>query len=179
MNVRSIARPYAKAAFECAHQLKQLTDWSTILSILADAMSDPNVIDVLKNPELDSKQLAKILIDSLNEVFLPDPLKNLIRLLAEKQRLIILPELFQLFEEYRTTLEKTVKAEVISAYPLDMEQQDKLATALKIRLQRNVTIDAKNDPNLIGGAIIKVGDLVIDGSVNNTLLNLLRYSITS
>lgn len=175
MDARSIARPYAKAAFEYACQSKQLANWSVALSILAKVTADPKVIALLKNPQVDSKKLGDILIDAMNQGFLDDILKNLLGLLAIKQRLILLPELFQLFEEYRSNYEKTVQAQIISAYPISIEQQEKLATALKIRLQRNIIINHKINPDLLGGAIIKVGDLVIDGSVKNTFSKLLNY----
>ena len=175
MDARSIARPSANAAFEYACHNKQLANWSVALSILAKVTADTKVIALLKNPQLDSKKLGDMLIDAMDQGFLDNALKNLIVLLAIKQRLIILPELFQLFEEYRSVYEKTVQAKIISAFPVSPEQQDKLATALKIRLQRNIMIDNEIDPALLGGAMIKVGDLVIDGSAKNTFSKLLNY----
>lgn len=175
MDARSIARPYAKAAFEYACQNQQLANWSVALSILAKVTADEKVIALLKNPQVDSKKLSNMMIEAMNQGFLDDTLKNLLGLLAVKQRLILLPEIFQLFEEYRSAYEKTVQAEIISAWPVSIEQQDKLATALKIRLQRNVMINNEIDPTLLGGAMIKVGDLVIDDSAKNTFSKLLNY----
>jgi len=175
VDTKSIARPYAKAIFEYACQSNQLVNYSTVLSVLAKTIADARVLTLLKNPQLDAKEFSKILIDILQQNFCDDALKNLINLLAEKQRLIILPELFELFESHRTAYEKTIKTQIVSAYPISIEQQEKLATALKIRLRRNVTIQTEVEPALLGGAIIKVEDLnlVIDGSVKNTLARLL------
>src|SRR5690349_7295673 len=101
MDARSMARPYAKAAFEYACQNQQLANWSAALAILAKVTADPDTIALLKNPLLDAKKVAKVMTDTIHPYFSDEVLKNLLDLLAIKQRLIILPALFQLFEEQR------------------------------------------------------------------------------
>ena len=71
-----------------------------------------------------------------------------------------------LYEQHRAEAERTIEAEVISAFPLSDAQQSLLAEKLKQRLGRSVNLIAKVDANLLGGAIVRAGDLVIDGSVN-------------
>jgi F-type H+-transporting ATPase subunit delta len=105
--------------------------------------------------------------DQLNELG-----KNFIKVLVANKRLNILPEIAVLYNELRADAEKTVEAEVISAFPLTDAQQDTLVEGLKKRLGRDVTLVSKVDENLLGGAIVRAGDLVIDGSVSGQLSKL-------
>lgn len=174
MDLRSLARPYAKAAFTYAKDHHQLTHWSFALSALAGGMSNTQVMAALANPQIDTQKLLSTLTDIIDQYFLDKvALTNLVKLLIEKQRLALLPTVFNLFEDYRAIYEKTIEACVYSVYPLSLEQQTQLAAALKIRFQREVTIRFKQDDTIIGGIVIQVGDHVIDGSVKNTLKNLL------
>ena len=100
---------------------------------------------------------------------LDDDAKNFLGVLAENGRLSLLPIMAQLYEAYRSEEEKVVQAELISAFPVNNEQQEKIATALKARLGREVSLNCKTDQTLLGGAIIRAGDMVIDGSVTGHL----------
>jgi F-type H+-transporting ATPase subunit delta len=89
--------------------------------------------------------------------------------LAENRRLLLLPEIAALFEALRAQVENTVDVEVISAVPLDFNQAEKLAQALSTRLKRRVRMKNSVDASLLGGAVIRAGDLVIDGSLKGRL----------
>lgn len=173
-SLRGIARPYAKAVFEYAREQRQLSEWSRALSILADVVSNPAIAVILKNPNVSLVECAKALIEASKDFLTNDAFKNLLYLLAENRRLLVLPELFQLFEAYCAAYEKIVHVNITSAYPLSQEQKDNFATALKIRLQHDVNIKFDEDPKLIGGAVVAVDDLdlVIDGSVKTALARL-------
>lgn len=175
---RGVARPYAKAAFSYACEQKQLPSWSLALGILADVVSDPAISAILKNPNIDLLACSKAIVEAGKGLF-TEELKNLLYLLAKKRRLIVLPELFYLFGEYCADYEKMIHVSLSSAYPISQAQKDKFVVALKIRLQRDVNIKFNEDPALLGGAVITVGDLVIDGSVKTALARLsnsLTYS---
>ena len=164
----TIARPYAKAAFETAQAKQQLPAWSRMLTAAAAGVSEPAVETLLGSPKLPKHQVAQIFIELVGQE-LGDGGANFIRLLAENRRLGLLPVIAQLFEQLRADAERTIEATVISASPLGDEERTALARALKKRLNREVTLQCETDSRLIGGAVIRAGDLVIDGSVRSKL----------
>lgn len=169
---RNLARPYAKAAFEYAKQNQQVAAWSSALSLLADVMLYPTVQAVVESPATNRDALDEALIAAVGQVFSNEGIENFIHLLAQNRRLLILPEIFQSFEAYRAAHEKVIHVQLVLAHAISNEQQRKLEAALKIRLQQNVKLDWEQDSRLLGGAVIKVGDLVIDGSVKSALSRL-------
>ena len=123
------------------------------------------------NPNVDQAQVAKLFLDICSDK-LNDPAQNLIRLLVENDRMDVLTEIAGLYEVYRADAERTVEAHVVSAFPVDATQQKQIIDTLKKRLGREVTLSCETDKNLLGGAIISAGDLVIDGSVTGQLAKL-------
>ena len=164
----TVARPYARAAFEAAQAKHQLAAWSRALAAAAAGVGEPAVQTLLGSPKLPKQQLAQIFIELVGQE-LGDSGANFIRLLAENRRLGLLPEIAQGFEQLRADAERTLEAIVVSASPLDNNERAALAQALKQRLDREVTLQCETDPRLIGGAVIRAGDLVIDGSVRGKL----------
>ncbi|MGL4274494.1 MAG: F0F1 ATP synthase subunit delta, partial [Pseudomonas paracarnis] len=98
--------------------------------------------------------------------------QNFIHVIAENDRLPLLPEIAALFDLYKAEAEKSVDVEVTSAFALNQEQQDKLAKVLSARLNREVRLQASEDASLIGGVVIRAGDLVIDGSIRGKIAKL-------
>ena len=96
-------------------------------------------------------------------------------MLRENGKLQLLPEISALYNELRANAEGTIDASVVSAFPLEKAQVNKLAKMLKKELNRDVNIEATVDPSIIGGVIIRAGDRVIDGSVAGSLQNLTSY----
>jgi F-type H+-transporting ATPase subunit delta len=164
----TIARPYARAAFETAQANKQSAAWSRALTTAAAGVADPAVQALLGSPKLPKAALVQIFIELAGSE-LGENGSNFLRLLAENRRLGLLPEIAQAFEALRAEAERTVEASVVSASPLDDKAREVLARALKKRLDREVTLKCEIDPRLIGGAVIRAGDLVIDGSVRSKL----------
>jgi len=160
----TIARPYAQAIFSLAQELGDLKGWSDMLQLAAAVAADPQMVAVIGSPRFDSAQVADLFIDICGDK-LKDAGKNMIRVLAENDRLEVLPEVAELYEAERAAVEGTIVAEVISATSLNDAQQNSIAEALKKRLGRDVTLECKIDESLLGGAIIRAGDVVIDGSV--------------
>jgi F-type H+-transporting ATPase subunit delta len=164
----TIARPYAQAAFDIASEKGDLKGWSEMLQLLAVVASDALMQDMISNPAIETSKVIDVMSgvagDSLNETG-----RNFLNVLAENDRLNVLPEIAELYEQHRAEAEKTVEAEVTSAFPLSDAQKQQLVDALKNRLGRDVSLVTKTDESIIGGAIVRAGDLVIDGSVSSQL----------
>jgi len=177
-NDRTIARPYAKAIFELAQQKNQLLAWSRLLILLAKVASNAEMQSLYRNPKVSPSQLGSIFIDLLMTLDLTDPdYKNLILVLAEYRRLNLLPVISEMFEEDKAKLEKTEKVTITSALPVPETLRQRLKKALEIRLQCAVTVDFLLDKNLLGGATICAGDLVIDRSVRSMLNKLKQWVV--
>jgi len=173
----TIARPYARAAFEEARGANRLGPWSESLRTAATVVEDPRVAALLGNPRVTSSELSQLLIDIAGPQ-LGDHGTNFVRTLAENHRLAYLPEISTLFDELKDEAEKIVDVTVTSAAPLDDSQRKTLAAALERKLKRAIRMQCHTDPALIGGAVLQAGDLVIDGSLR-TQLNRITYELTA
>lgn len=173
----TIARPYAKAAFEAALPARAFAQWSSGLNVAAEIVTDARVTELIKNPELPTADIAEFIIGVAGDR-LDAHMQNFVRVLAENHRLLLLPEILAHYEVMRADVENTVDVEVISAVKLDPGQAEKLAGALNARLKRRVNMRNSVDASLLGGAIIHAGDLVIDGSLKGRLQRL-RTELTS
>lgn len=167
----TLARPYAKAVFAQAQDSKALDAWSSDLALLGACVAEEKVAEFLQHPALTAAQQAQTLVEICGDK-LNAAAKNLITVLAENKRLLLLGEISALYEEMKAQLQNTVDVVVTSAYPLNDAQTDHLATALKAKLQSDVRMTCEVDESLIGGAIIRAGDLVIDGSLTGKLSKL-------
>lgn len=167
----TIARPYAQAIFELALSQEVLPRWSEMLQLAAAVAADARVGALVGNPRVTKEELARLFLGICGDKLNPEA-QNLIRLLVENDRMDVLTEIAALYETYRADAERTVAAQVISAFPVDAVQQQQIAAMLKQRLGREVTLSCKTDKSLLGGAIIRAGDLVIDGSVTGQLAKL-------
>lgn len=170
-NNTTIARPYAKAAFATALQDKTISDWSDFLKTAKTVIRDPQIITLLKNPKITTEQRFDCLADICKQT-MHESQSNFLRLLASQHRLLIFPEIAELFEALRTEYEKKINVEVISAIALSPTEKERLAQALKIRLQRDVSLEYHIDKDLIGGNIIRADNLVIDDSIRGKLARL-------
>ncbi len=165
------ARPYARALFELASDAKTLTEWSETLAFLGALVSNDEVRALLDNPAM-TKQTAADAVIKLSDGKLDDKAENLVKQLAEYGRLEVLPEISSLFEAMKDEAESVVEAVVTSAQELSDKEKDAIAKALKKRLGREVKITPEIDESILGGAIIRAGDLVIDGSIQGRLKNI-------
>ncbi|HFB63906.1 MAG TPA: F0F1 ATP synthase subunit delta [Aeromonadales bacterium] len=171
----TIARPYAKAAFEFALENKALARWSTALDQLAVIAGDEDVIAFVKNPKVTSDQRLA-LFESLFKAIAGETedkkIVNFIQLLAINNRLLALPAIAEQFTVLKADHEKTVEVELTSAIELSDELKGKFASKLAKKLGRKVSIQNNVDPSLIGGLIVKAEDLVIDGSISGRIAKL-------
>ncbi len=167
----TIARPYAKAAFQAAKESQALTEWSKILGYASAVAVDENMEAVLDNPALTSEQKAQLFIDVCGES-LTDEVKNFIHVLSENNRLGLVPDIAEVFESYKAQLEQSIDVSIESAFELSDGQSEKLAQALSKKLDRKVVIASTVNQALIGGVIIRANDLVIDASVRGKIAKL-------
>lgn len=167
----TIARPYAQAAFDTANEAGELAAWSESLSIAGQLFGDGQVAEFLSNPALnDGKRFEFLsgLFAKAGASLLSGSDKhgtNFLKLLLEYGRANVLPEIARHFENLKADVENTVDVMVTSATPLSEEQQSAISKALNARLGRTVRLSTEIDENLIGGAVIRAGDVVIDGSL--------------
>ncbi|QLK87515.1 F0F1 ATP synthase subunit delta [Arsenophonus endosymbiont of Aphis craccivora] len=165
--ITTVARPYAKAAFDFAVENQLVDKWQNMLSFIAEATSNQQIGELLSGsiaPETLAKTFITICGDEIDE-----HVRHLIRIMAENGRLSTLPEVLKQFIQLRAFLESTVDIEVISATELNEKQQFKISAAMEKRLSRKVKLNCKIDKSVIAGVIIRAGDLVIDGSVRGRI----------
>jgi F-type H+-transporting ATPase subunit delta len=167
----SIARPYAKAAFEYARDANAFARWSEGLAAAAEIVSDPRVAPLTKSPQWSAADLVSLITDVAGDK-LDTGMQNFVRVLAENHRLPLLPEIAAHYQVLRSAAENTIDVEVVSAVPLSAAQADKLEKALTTRLKRRVRMQNSVDSTLLGGAVVRAGDLVIDGSLKGRLQRL-------
>ena len=162
------ARPYARALFELAEKAGSLDKWSDSLAFMSAIASDEKVKTLLAVPKL-AKQAGAEAFVQLSDNKLDEESKNLVFVLAENDRLSLLPEISEIFEALKDEAEGSVEANVTSAKKLTKAEEEAISKALKKRLGRDVKLKVGVDEALLGGAIIQAGDLVIDGSLKGRL----------
>lgn len=159
----TLARPYAKAVFELARDTSRFGDWSNVLRGLADAVSDPAVAAAIGHPAIGKGQLSQALVEAIGGTIGSDG-SNLLRLLIDNGRLKLAPAIASEYEALRAEAEATIDVEITTAAAVAPEQLATLVDAVAKRLQRTLNVTTKVDEGLLGGAVIRAGDLVIDGS---------------
>lgn len=157
----SLARPYAKAIFDLALRDKQFSEWQNALAALSIAAIECKKLRY--KPELD---LFYSLIKDFSLAI------NLVRLLSERKKLEILPDVTSEFQRLFFEHEKILEAKIITAFELTSEHKEKLEQALQQRYQHKILLQCQVDNKLIGGAIIYIADQVIDKSIKGTLRRL-------
>lgn len=169
----SIARPYSAAAFEYARERNELASWKQFLEYLSVITQQPEVFNLLKNPEVSAEKIFELFSEVLS-AFLNSAQKNFLLLLAQNKRFKIMPEINELFNNYCAALEKMSTVRLVTAIEVGEEYKHKLSQALAKRIQHNVCLNCEINPAILGGAIIHMGDKVIDGSVRGKLNRLLE-----
>jgi F-type H+-transporting ATPase subunit delta len=162
------ARPYARAAFDYATSNGATDQWAEMLGFCALVADDATMKAALDQPSLNKQQAA----DLFNEVCadqLDEHAKNFIKLLAENDRISLLPDIAVLYHHYQIEAEGTIDAQLISALEISEQQVQAITASLAKRLGKKISITTSIDNSLIGGAIIRAGDMVIDGSVRGRL----------
>ncbi|MCK9490246.1 MAG: F0F1 ATP synthase subunit delta [Xanthomonadales bacterium] len=166
-NAQTLARPYARAAFELAQAGGQLPQWSQQLALTAQLVLAPAISQALTGPGLRPAEQVEVLLPAGTGS--DDAFGHFLAVLASNKRLPLLPAIAAQYEYLRAQAERRVNARVRTAVALDAEQLESLRAALARRFQREIEISNEVDASLLGGAVIDTGDIVIDGSVRGRL----------
>jgi F-type H+-transporting ATPase subunit delta len=173
LNRTTLARPYARAAFQAARDRDVLAAWSDCLGLAATTAVDEQVQPLLSDPRLSREQRLEIFTgvgqDRFDAAFV-----NFLRVLGAYGRLELLPEIYAQYEALRREAEARVHVLVTSAHPVGDDEAAKLGERLKARFGREIDLEVEVDSSLIGGAVIRAGDQVIDGSVRGRIERLAR-----
>jgi len=164
----TVARPYANAVYDTASETSALDSWSDALANLAAVISDVQMSDLLDNPEISKVQKGELILQILGDK-LNQQQQNLVKLMAENGRLMLMHDIVEQFEAARAKAENKIEAEVVSAFELSAEQTGELVNTLKNKFGCDVTLTTTIDESLIGGVIIKAGDTIIDASMKSQL----------
>ena len=164
----TVARPYAQAVFSLAQEKGQLAQWSDMLHFIADVCADGQVQLALANPSVTKNDVERLLLGICGER-LDGAARNLLILLVRNDRLAVLPNIVELYEELREQHENIVEAKVDSAFPLSDQQLNSLVATLEQRTGRKVKASVKVVSDLIGGVTVQIGDDIWDGSVRGQL----------
>jgi len=163
----TVARPYAKAAFDFAVEQGAIQDWHEMLTFAAEVATNEEIRSFLKSAtgrEEQTRVFIGICGEQLNENG-----QNLLKVMATNDRLSALPDVAHLFSEFRAEYEKEISVDVTSAVALTDDQQAKLSAALEKRLERKVKLNCSVDPSVYGGLLIHAGELVIDSTLRSKL----------
>jgi len=173
LNRTTLARPYARAVFQVARDAGQLSEWSDALAFAAEIAAGDEIEQFYGDPRVGREQLLGLITDLGGDRF-NDRFENLLKVLMNYDRLELMPEIAAQYEFYRREAEARLRVQVSSALPMNDEETHQLAERLKARFGREIDLDLDVDESLIGGAIIRAGDQVIDGSVRGRIEQLGR-----
>lgn len=162
----TLARPYAEAVFRLAKEKNALADWSGRLGTLAAIVSDAQMQAVIADPGTSAARAAELVASVVDP---GEAGKNLLAVLASNDRLALLPEIAAQFEVLKVRAEGVLEATIVSAQEMSDAQVADMVASLKAKFGRDVQATVEMDASLIGGAVITVGDQVIDGSVKGRL----------
>lgn len=181
----TLARPYAKAAFDYANENSVIGEWEDFLLIASNVVGDSAFVQMLDNPAVTADQKAETLVSIYDEhatstqgqastqlSAATTPIKNFVHQLAEQERLSLLPQVLEQFRLHRAKTLKQVNVYITSAYPLDDVQRTMIQSRLEQSLNASVILQEDVDPSLLAGATIKIGDKLVDDSVRGKLKQL-------
>lgn len=170
-SLTTLARPYAKAAFELAQVESKLAKWDEMLALASAMVADPSMAGLLESPHVSGEQAVRIVSEAAGDSF-NDRFNDYLSVLASNGRLPLLPEVTVLYQTLRAEAEKRLSVRVVSAIELDEDQADRLKAALARRFEREIELKSEIDANVLGGAVVYAGDQVIDGSLRGRLQKL-------
>jgi F-type H+-transporting ATPase subunit delta len=167
-DVSALARPYGLAAFKQAREEGKVREWSEMLETLTLILRDPTMLGLISNPKVNDQQVAALIIDVAGDG-LSETGANLVRIMAENERLAQMFGVAAVFEEERDRAEGRSHVEVTSAFALSDAEEKSIAASMSKRLGTEVDVSVTVDDSLIGGVIIRAGDTVIDASLRGRL----------
>jgi F-type H+-transporting ATPase subunit delta len=166
--IATLARPYAEASFRSALEAKDLQGWSDGLALAGAIAADPQMADLLGNPRLSREQKLELFFGVGGEK-LSAHVRNLVTILVDGARAVLLPDIAAQFESLKRAHESVLKARIVSARPLSDAEREDLVASLARKYGRKVEATVEIDAALIGGARVHVGDEVIHASMRDAL----------
>lgn len=163
----TVARPYAKAAFDFAVEAKAIDSWLTQLTFAAEVAKDETIIGYLSGGA--SVEQAQALFINVCGEQVDSQGQNFLKVMAENERLLVLPQVLEQFVALKAEYEQEITVDVTSAVEVTAEQKTTLSAALEKRLARKVKLNCIVDTSIVSGLVIQAGDMVIDGSVQGKL----------
>jgi len=167
----TLARPYAKAAFELAVAENATGRWNDMLDLASAAVAEKSLAGLLESPHASGSQIVQILSDMAGDAF-DVRFKGFLAVLADNKRLSLLPEIAVLYQALREEADRLLRCKVVSAFALDEDQATRLKSALAKRFDREILLETEVDSSVIGGAVVYAGGQVIDGSLKDRLAKL-------
>ena len=169
--LRTLARPYAKAAFQAANESGAVQQWADQLATLGSISGESRVAGLISSSTVAASEQVAALVKLAGDE-LAKPVENFLHILSENKRLPLLASIAELFAELKANQERSVEVNISSAFELGDEAQARLSAALKEKLQRDIKVHTEVDESLLGGVLIRAGDVVIDGSIKGRLAKL-------
>jgi F-type H+-transporting ATPase subunit delta len=169
----TLARPYAEAAFKRAKEVGATGVWSDSLAFLAQIMRDKALQAVVDNPKIEQEKLTQLLLD-ICQGYIHDEAENFLKVLIENGRLNLLPQIAELYEQYKADDEGYVNVDLYSAYSIGKQEQQRIVKSLEKLLAKKVNASVKINKDLIGGIVAKAGDKVVDFSISGQLHQLAK-----
>ena len=167
----TLARPYAKAAFELAGADNTTDRWNEMLVLASALVTDETMANLLQSPQLTSDQVVQVLADTGGEAF-DSRFRDFLAVLSENKRFPLLPEITDLYQRLREEADKFLRVKVVSAFALDEDQATRMKDALARRFEREILLESEVDKSVIGGAVVYADGQVIDGSLKDRLAKL-------
>jgi F-type H+-transporting ATPase subunit delta len=175
---KTIARPYAQAIFEIAQQSSQLDLWAEVLLVLGCVAAEPEFHAVALSPRFSKASLIDFLVETVCALMSITPeqqqeLSSMLNVIYDDKRLLIMTAIDEVYSQLLAAARKVKKVSVVSAFTLDEKQRKQIGVALEQRFASQIELSFSLDQSLIGGAVIRCGSWVMDGSVQGKLQNLI------
>jgi len=167
-SLTTLARPYAKAAFELAQGEAALGRWGDMLSLASSIVTEESMANLLESPHVSSTQVVGIITETAGDA-VDGRFADFLSVLGANGRLVLLPHITGLYRHLREEAEKRLSVKVVSAIPLDESQAGRMRDALARRFDCEIELENEIDKEIIGGAVVYAGDQVIDGSLRGRL----------
>ncbi|HQK89734.1 MAG TPA: ATP synthase F1 subunit delta [Smithellaceae bacterium] len=171
--ISNISKRYARAFFDIAGEEQKLEQYYNELHQFSSVIAqNKDLGGFLANPIFEQEIKKKVLEKIIGKLSLSPMTINFLKLLIDKKRIDILPDIETCYRQLMDETLKTVRVTVKTAFPLSGEMQSYITSSLKKMTGRTVDVTVENDKNLLGGIVIGVGDTLYDGSIKNQLNNM-------
>jgi F-type H+-transporting ATPase subunit delta len=166
----SIGRRYAQAYFDLAREEGKIPQWRKDLARAVETLSNREVAAALANPRLTRTERTRLALEMLAGG--GEQARNLVRLLIERGRLGVLSDLVETYDRLSDRESGVVRADVTTAIAVDDDLTTRIGRTLSEKLGAAVQTEVHQDPTILGGLIIRIGDRVIDSSLRTRLAQL-------